>query len=101
LKPLQTLRLHEIFLISTPRQISKKTIRNKNATASLGHFATSDFPMFCLRAYGYGAASYGLHSSRFNYLFHDNHVQTLKTSDTIGRGTQASPLGMWTMTTGD
>jgi prepilin-type N-terminal cleavage/methylation domain-containing protein/prepilin-type processing-associated H-X9-DG protein len=51
--------------------------------------------------YGYGATSYGLHSSRFNYLFHDNHVQTLKTTDTVGRGTVASPQGMWTMTIAD
>jgi len=50
---------------------------------------------------GYGAASYGLHSSRFNYLFHDNHVQTLKTKDTVGTGTLALPRGMWTMTIGD
>jgi prepilin-type N-terminal cleavage/methylation domain-containing protein/prepilin-type processing-associated H-X9-DG protein len=49
----------------------------------------------------YGSASYGLHSSRFNYLFHDNHVQTLKTRDTIGSGTLPSPRGMWTMTSGD
>jgi prepilin-type N-terminal cleavage/methylation domain-containing protein/prepilin-type processing-associated H-X9-DG protein len=51
--------------------------------------------------WGYGAASYGLHSSRFNYLFHDNHVQTLKTTETVGRGTQQFPLGMWTMVSGD
>lgn len=51
--------------------------------------------------YGYGATSYGLHANRFNYLFHDNHVQTLKTSDTIGRGRLDAPAGMWTMTTGD
>lgn len=49
----------------------------------------------------YGSASYGLHSSRFNYLFHDNHVQTLKTKDTVGSGNLASPRGMWTMITGD
>jgi prepilin-type N-terminal cleavage/methylation domain-containing protein/prepilin-type processing-associated H-X9-DG protein len=50
---------------------------------------------------GYGAASYGLHSSRFNYLFHDNHVQTLKTTETVGSGTLVTPKGMWTMTSGD
>ena len=49
----------------------------------------------------YGSTSYGLHSSRFNYLFHDNHVQTLKTKDTIGNGTLVAPRGMWTMTSGD
>ncbi len=48
-----------------------------------------------------GAAAYGLHSKRFNYLFHDGHVEALKTTDTIGTGTLTSPLGMWTMTSGD
>jgi prepilin-type N-terminal cleavage/methylation domain-containing protein/prepilin-type processing-associated H-X9-DG protein len=49
----------------------------------------------------YGAAAYGLHGKRFNYLFHDNHVDTLKTTQTVGRGTTNAPLGMWTMTAGD
>ncbi len=48
-----------------------------------------------------GTAAYGLHSKRFNYLFHDGHVEALKTTDTIGTGTLVSPLGMWTMTSGD
>ena len=48
-----------------------------------------------------GVAAYGLHSKRFNYLFHDGHVQALKTTDTIGTGTAANPKGMWTMTSGD
>jgi prepilin-type N-terminal cleavage/methylation domain-containing protein/prepilin-type processing-associated H-X9-DG protein len=51
--------------------------------------------------FNYGAASYGLHATRFNYLFHDNHVQTLKTTETVGSGTQLAPRGMWTMLTGD
>jgi len=45
----------------------------------------------------YGSLSYGLHSKRFNYLFHDGHVGIHKTTDTIGRGTLLNPLGMWTM----
>jgi prepilin-type processing-associated H-X9-DG protein len=49
----------------------------------------------------YGQAAYGLHSRRFNYLFHDGHVQALKTTDTVGTGTLASPKGMWTMVRGD
>jgi len=49
----------------------------------------------------YGSVSYGLHSQRFNYLFHDGHVGLFKTSQTIGTGTIADPLGMWTMTAGD
>lgn len=51
--------------------------------------------------YNYGTASYGLHGGRFNYLFHDNHVSTLKYVQTVGTGTPAAPRGMWTMTPGD
>jgi len=51
--------------------------------------------------YGYGSISYGLHGNRFNYLFHDNHVQILKLTDTIGTGTTNAPRGMWTMVSGD
>jgi prepilin-type N-terminal cleavage/methylation domain-containing protein/prepilin-type processing-associated H-X9-DG protein len=49
----------------------------------------------------YGAKAYGLHGQRFNYLFHDGHVTTLKTTETIGTGTTNAPKGMWTMTPGD
>jgi prepilin-type N-terminal cleavage/methylation domain-containing protein/prepilin-type processing-associated H-X9-DG protein len=49
----------------------------------------------------YGSLSYGLHSQRFNYLFHDGHVGLHKTTETVGRGTTANPRGMWTMTAGD
>jgi prepilin-type N-terminal cleavage/methylation domain-containing protein len=49
----------------------------------------------------YGSRSYGLHGQRFNYLFHDMHVATLKTSETIGSGKTNAPKGMWTMTPGD
>ena len=52
-------------------------------------------------AWGYGSISYGLHGNRFNYLFHDNHVQILKVTDTIGAGTTNAPKGMWTMVSGD
>ncbi len=51
--------------------------------------------------FSYGAASYGLHGRRFNYLFHDNHVSTLRITDTVGTGTTNAPRGMWTMTAGD
>jgi prepilin-type N-terminal cleavage/methylation domain-containing protein/prepilin-type processing-associated H-X9-DG protein len=49
----------------------------------------------------YGGVAYGLHARRFNYLFHDGHVATLKVSNTVGTGTTNAPKGMWTMTTGD
>ena len=49
----------------------------------------------------YGSVNYGLHSKRFNYLFHDGHVEPLKIEETIGSGTTNAPKGMWTMTPGD
>ena len=49
----------------------------------------------------YGNSAYGLHSRRFNYLFHDGHVEALKVEQTIGSGTLAAPKGMWTVTAGD
>ena len=49
----------------------------------------------------YGSIDYGLHSRRFNYLFHDGHVEPFKIEETIGSGTTAAPKGMWTMVPGD
>jgi prepilin-type N-terminal cleavage/methylation domain-containing protein/prepilin-type processing-associated H-X9-DG protein len=48
-----------------------------------------------------GAMTYKSHGQRFNYLFHDGHVQSLKTTETIGTGTLAAPRGMWTVASGD
>jgi prepilin-type N-terminal cleavage/methylation domain-containing protein/prepilin-type processing-associated H-X9-DG protein len=48
-----------------------------------------------------GSESYGLHSKRFNYLFHDNHVSTLRIEQTVGSGTTNAPKGMWTLNPGD
>jgi prepilin-type N-terminal cleavage/methylation domain-containing protein/prepilin-type processing-associated H-X9-DG protein len=49
----------------------------------------------------YGTLAYGLHASRFNYLFHDGHVSTLRVTETVGTGTTNMPKGMWTMIQGD
>ena len=49
----------------------------------------------------YGSLSYGLHSKRFNYLFHDGHVGLHTTAETVGRGNALNPMGMWTMAAGD
>jgi len=49
----------------------------------------------------YGSLSYGLHSKRFNYLFHDGHVGLYRTMETVGRGNAMNPMGMWTMAAGD
>ena len=82
------------------------------------NFAGNDWPSFCVAplpgsgwtvdcfqigtgSYAEGKASYGLHSFRFNYLFHDGHVSTLKYTDTVGSGTAILPKGMWTVVRGD
>jgi prepilin-type N-terminal cleavage/methylation domain-containing protein/prepilin-type processing-associated H-X9-DG protein len=52
-------------------------------------------------AKNFGNNQYGIHGRRFNYLFHDNHVQALKIQDTVGAGTLANPKGIWTVVTGD
>ena len=52
-------------------------------------------------SYSEGLQLYKAHGSRFNYLFHDNHVEALKTQQTIGTGTLANPKGMWTVAQGD
>lgn len=70
-----------------------------NYNTSLG--LTADCFQIANTTYGYGDSAYGLHSKRFNYLFHDGHVQTLKIEQTIGSGTTTSPKGMWTMTPND
>jgi prepilin-type N-terminal cleavage/methylation domain-containing protein/prepilin-type processing-associated H-X9-DG protein len=62
---------------------------------------TPDCYQLASSQWNYGSVEYGIHAKRFNYLFHDNHVQALKVTDTIGRGTTNAPKGMWTMTAGD
>jgi prepilin-type N-terminal cleavage/methylation domain-containing protein/prepilin-type processing-associated H-X9-DG protein len=51
--------------------------------------------------YSEGLQLYKAHGSRFNYLFHDNHVESLKIEQTIGSGTKTNPKGMWTAAQGD
>jgi prepilin-type N-terminal cleavage/methylation domain-containing protein len=48
-----------------------------------------------------GLDLYKLHRNRFEYLFHDNHVEALATNQTIGSGTISAPKGMWTIAAGD
>lgn len=84
-----------------------------------GNIAGNDWPSFCQGPTGpssgdqtpfqiavggrqqWGAAAYGLHGKRFNYLFFDGHAAIHKITDTVGRGTTNAPRGMWTMTPGD
>jgi prepilin-type N-terminal cleavage/methylation domain-containing protein/prepilin-type processing-associated H-X9-DG protein len=58
-------------------------------------------PASSFNSINYGAMSYGLHAKRFNYLFFDGHVATLKVTQTVGTGTTNLPRGMWTMVPGD
>jgi prepilin-type N-terminal cleavage/methylation domain-containing protein len=48
-----------------------------------------------------GYAVFKAHSSRFNYLFYDDHVEGLGTNGTVGTGTLYAPKGMWTMNRND
>ena len=48
-----------------------------------------------------GNVFYKAHKNRFNYLFCDGHVESLKLEQTVGSGTLANPKGMWTITPGD
>ena len=48
-----------------------------------------------------GSLLYKAHRSRFNYVFCDGHVETLKIEQTIGTGTLSAPKGMWTVIPGD
>jgi prepilin-type N-terminal cleavage/methylation domain-containing protein/prepilin-type processing-associated H-X9-DG protein len=48
-----------------------------------------------------GALLYKAHKNRFNYLFNDGHIETLKIEQTIGSGTLTAPKGMWTQVQGD
>ena len=48
-----------------------------------------------------GAILYKAQKGRFNYLFNDGHVETLRMEQTIGSGTLTAPKGMWTAVQGD
>jgi prepilin-type N-terminal cleavage/methylation domain-containing protein/prepilin-type processing-associated H-X9-DG protein len=51
--------------------------------------------------YSEGTLLYKAHNSRFNYAFHDGHVESLRYQDTVGSGTLQNPAGMWTVNGGD
>jgi prepilin-type N-terminal cleavage/methylation domain-containing protein/prepilin-type processing-associated H-X9-DG protein len=65
-------------------------------------YATQNAAQLATGSYSEGLLLYKAHGSRFNYLFHDNHVEPLQTKQTIGSGTMAAAKGMWTVAkTGD
>ena len=57
--------------------------------------------------YSTGLMLYRAQQNRFNYAFHDGHVQALKMEETLGSASGplfaklTHPLGMWTVITGD
>ncbi|HEY3762899.1 MAG TPA: prepilin-type N-terminal cleavage/methylation domain-containing protein [Verrucomicrobiae bacterium] len=53
------------------------------------------------QAYNQGNFVYLAQDSRFNYAFHDGHVEPLRMEQTIGSGTLTIPKGMWTINPGD
>jgi len=48
-----------------------------------------------------GSILYKAQANRFNYAFHDGHVEELRMQQTIGTGTMTAPKGMWTVAVGD
>jgi prepilin-type processing-associated H-X9-DG protein len=56
---------------------------------------------FLMSPMNQGIWTYQIHGGRFSYLFHDGHVASLTTNQTIGAGTLSSPKGMWTVVAGD
>jgi len=48
-----------------------------------------------------GRLLYAAHKNRFNYVFCDGHVESLRAEQTIGTGTLTAPKGMWTNVGGD
>ena len=44
-----------------------------------------------------GMQTYRAHGQRFNYLFYDGHVQTLRITETAGTGTTNNPRGLRTI----
>ena len=58
-------------------------------------------PGMSAASHNFGYSAYGLHSKRFDYLFHDGHAETLKMEQTVGKGTLTAPQGMWTIAQGD
>jgi prepilin-type N-terminal cleavage/methylation domain-containing protein/prepilin-type processing-associated H-X9-DG protein len=78
-----------LYQIDTAAPINQQTI----ATASDG--------------YNEGQQLYAAHNNRFNYAFHDGHVEMLRIEDTVGSASGPlkvrlkSPKGMWTVVVGD
>jgi len=69
--------------------------------------APQDAAKLTAGGYNTGLMLYNAHRQRFNYAFHDGHVEALKIGDTVGTATGPltaklnHPFGMWTVIPGD
>jgi prepilin-type N-terminal cleavage/methylation domain-containing protein/prepilin-type processing-associated H-X9-DG protein len=91
-----------ILLVEEPNY--QNVVGNVWPSISLGPVGTGPGDLYQVdptTPHNYGSDEYGLHSHRFNYLFHDNHVEALKMEQTVGIGTLQNPRGMWTVNVGD
>lgn len=103
-------------ILMVEQAMGQQCVGNEWTCVSLGPKITDGGAQGCLYQIDYGAkpqnpssseglnqglALYKAHQNRFNYLFHDAHVQALRIEDTIGTGTLAAPRGMWTVYRGD
>jgi prepilin-type processing-associated H-X9-DG protein len=58
--------------------------------APISAYSVADISPDCIQTgdatatMNYGSVNYGLRSRRFNYLFHDGHVEPLKIEETVG-----------------
>jgi prepilin-type N-terminal cleavage/methylation domain-containing protein/prepilin-type processing-associated H-X9-DG protein len=85
-------------------------VSSNNIVGNTGNGCVVTTPAYQVSDFG-GAANagvgiYSLHSGRFNYLFHDNHIEALKFDDpravgTGAGGTLTAPKGMWTVNAND
>jgi prepilin-type N-terminal cleavage/methylation domain-containing protein/prepilin-type processing-associated H-X9-DG protein len=69
--------------------------------------APTDATKLSSGGYSEGLLLYAAHRNRFNYAFHDGHVETLRMEDTLGSASGPpavkiqNPRGMWTVIPGD
>ena len=89
--------------IWTAACIGPQSSQNGSANGNLYQIDTTAPPQDPTSGNGVnqGALLYKAHGGRFDYLFHDNHVESLNIEATVGTGTLASPAGMWTAQPGD
>jgi prepilin-type N-terminal cleavage/methylation domain-containing protein/prepilin-type processing-associated H-X9-DG protein len=84
-------------------------IADGSAMGNLYQYDAAPIDMAKLSTSGLGTGQllYKAHAFRFNYAFHDGHVETLKYEDTIGSASgpplvrMQNPKGMWTVKAAD